>query len=71
MSIQTLSKREESASLLLKWLNENQAPVSLQELETRFGSQKKLSHRALKEIAWKLVEEGKIKFTSSWELEVC
>lgn len=71
MSINTLPQTEQTASWLLKRLQEHQTPMSLQELEARFGSQKGLSHRTLKETAWKLVEEGKIKFTSSWDLELC
>jgi hypothetical protein len=73
MSIQTLSKSqtEQIASWLLKRLQDQQTPISFQELEVPFAVQKGLSNRALKETAWKLVEEGKIKFTSSWDLEIC
>jgi hypothetical protein len=70
MSIQTLSQTEQTASWLLKRLQEHQTPMSLQELESRFAAQG-FSHRTLKETAWKLVEEGKIQFTSSWDLEIC
>jgi pantoate kinase len=71
MSIQTLSQTEQIASWLLKRLQKQQTPISFQELEADFAVQKGLSNRALKEVAWKLVEEGKIKFTSSWDLEIC
>jgi pantoate kinase len=71
MSIQTLSQTEQTASWLLKRLQEHQTPLSFQELEARFADQKGLSNRALKETAWKLVEEGKIQFTASWDLEIC
>ena len=71
MTTQILSQTEQNASLLLKWLKEHQTPVSLQVLEVSLNSQTGLSQRTLKETAWKLVEEGKVKFTSSWELEIC
>ena len=71
MTTQTLSQTEQTASLLLKWLKEHQNPVSLQILEVGLNSQTGLSHRAVKEITWKLVEEGKVKFTSDWKLEIC
>jgi hypothetical protein len=70
MSIKTLSPTEQTASWLLQRLEEHQTPMSFQELESGFATQKGLSNRILKETAWKLVEEGKIKFTSSWDLEV-
>ncbi|VEP15478.1 conserved hypothetical protein [Hyella patelloides LEGE 07179] len=72
MSIDTLPQQaEQTTSWLLKRLHEHQTPMSLQELEARFADQQGLSHRTLKETAWKLVEEGKIQFTSSWDLEIC
>lgn len=71
MSVDILPQTEQTASWLLKRLQEHQTPMSLQELETRFASQQGFSHRTLKETAWKLVEEGKIQFTSSWDLEIC
>ena len=55
--------------LLLSELKEHQTPMSLQELEFDLGGQK-LSHRSLKEAAWQLVEEGKVKFNTTWDLEV-
>jgi hypothetical protein len=70
MSIKTLSPTEQTAYWLLTRLKEHQSPMSFQELESGFAAQKGLSNRALKETIWKLVEEGKIKFTSSWDLEV-
>ena len=55
--------------LLLAKLKEHQTPMSLQELEFDLGVEK-LSHRSLKEAAWQLVEEGKIEFNTTWDLEV-
>ena len=55
--------------LLLAKLKEHQTPISLQELEFDLGGEK-LSHRSLKEAAWQLVEEGKIEFNTTWDLEV-
>ena len=55
--------------LLLAKLKEHQTPMSLQELEFDLGGEK-LSHRSLKEAAWQLVEEGKIEFNTTWDLEV-
>ena len=55
--------------LLLTELKEHQTPMNLQELEFDLGGQK-LSHRSLKEAAWQLVEEGKVKFNTTWDLEV-
>ena len=55
--------------LLLTELKEHQTPMSLQELEFDLGGEK-LSHRSLKEAAWQLVEEGKVKFNTTWDLEV-
>lgn len=71
MSVDTLPQTEPISSWLLKRLREHQTPMSLQELETRLVSKEGFSHRTLKETAWKLVEEGKIRFTSSWDLEIC
>jgi hypothetical protein len=71
MSLKMRSQTEQTASWLLNRLQEHQSPMSFQELEACFTTQKGLSNRALKETAWKLVEEGKIQFTSSWDLEIC
>lgn len=71
MSVETLLQTESTASWLLKRLQEHQTPIGLQELEARFADKQGFSHRTLKETAWKLVEEGKIKFTSNWDLEIC
>ena len=60
----------EIAACLYRSLQENQTPMSLQELETCLTTRQKLSYRILKETAWKLVEEGKIQFTSNWDLEI-
>ena len=55
--------------LLLTELKEHQTPMSLQELEFDLDGEK-LSHRSLKEAAWQLVEEGKVKFNTTWDLEI-
>lgn len=70
MSIDTLPEVQQTESWLLAKLEEHQSPMSLQELETCFSNQYGFSHRTLKETAWKLAEEGKINFTSSWDLEI-
>ena len=72
MSIDILSTLEQDQipSLLLKRLQKQQTPMSFQELESRLSSQEKISPRRLREAAWKLVEEGKIRFNSNWDLEV-
>jgi hypothetical protein len=44
--------------------------MSLQELGINLSEETKLSHRTLKEAAWRLVEEGKAKFNSTWDLEI-
>jgi hypothetical protein len=62
---------ETTEDLLLNQLKEHQAPMSLQELEAKLSKDGKLSHRTLKEAAWRLVEEGKAQFTASWDLEIC
>ena len=59
---------EQARHLLLIEL-QNQTPVSLQQLELKSGGDR-LSHRSLKEAAWRLVEEGKAKFNSTWDLEI-
>ena len=72
MSIDILPALEQDqiASLLLQKLKKQQTPMGFQELESRFSSQEKMSPRKLREAAWKLVEEGKIKFNANWDLEV-
>jgi len=61
-------QQAEARHLLLTEL-QNQTPVSLQQLELKSGDSQ-LSHRSLKEAAWRLVEEGKAKFNSTWDLEI-
>ncbi len=72
MSIDILSTLEQDQipSLLFEKLQKQQTPMSFQELESRLSSQEKISPRRLREAAWKLVEEGKIRFNSNWDLEV-
>ncbi len=69
MKLSSVEQAEQAKHLLLTRLQENQTPMSLQDLETNLGSEQDLSHRTLKEAAWKLVEEGKAQFTSTWDLE--
>ena len=61
---------EQARELVLTKLKEHQTPMSLQELEINLGSENSVSHRTLKEAAWGLVEEGKVKFNSTWNLEI-
>lgn len=70
MKSSSVEQAEITKYLLLSELREHQTPMSLQELENNLGKEKTLSHRNLKEAAWRLVEEGKIQFTSSWDLEI-
>lgn len=61
---------EQTRDLVLAELKEHKTPMSLQELGSNLGVEAKLSHRTLKEAAWRLVEEGKAKFNSTWDLEI-
>ncbi len=69
MKLSSVEQAEKTKHLLLIRLKENRSPMSLQDLETNLSTEKDLSHRILKEAAWKLVEEGKAQFTSTWDLE--
>ena len=69
MKSSSVEQVQQVRHLLLSELKEHQTPMSLQELKFDLGGEK-LSHRSLKEAAWQLVEEGKIKFNSTWDLEV-
>ncbi len=69
MKLSSVEQAEKTKHLLLTQLKENQTPMSLQDLESNLSTEKGLSHRILKEAAWKLVEEGKAQFTSTWDLE--
>ena len=69
MKSSSVEQVQQARHLLLAELKERQAPMSLQELGFNLGDDK-LSHRTLKEAAWGLVEEGKVKFNSTWDLEV-
>ncbi|MEL6911907.1 MAG: hypothetical protein AAFR62_15825 [Cyanobacteria bacterium J06629_2] len=68
MKSSSVQQAEQARELLLHQLKERQTPISLQELGIRSGDS--LSHRSLKEAAWRLVEEGKAKFNSTWDLEI-
>ena len=70
MNASAATQTEKTQHLLLNHLKAKQAPMSLQELEANLNSDLTLSHRTVKEAAWKLVEEGKAQFTSSWDLEL-
>lgn len=61
---------EQARDMVLAELKEHQTPMSLQELGLNLKGEKRLSHRTLKEAAWGLVEEGKAKFNSTWDLEI-
>ena len=66
----SLEQAEQARNLLLTELKEHQTPMSLQELGLSLRGETKLSHRTLKEAAWRLVEEGKAQFNSTWDLEI-
>lgn len=68
MKSSSVEQVQQVRHLLLAELQEHRTPISLQELEFDLGGEK-LSHRTLKEAAWHLVEEGKVKFNSTWDLE--
>ncbi len=70
MKLSSVEQAEQARSLLLTQLKKHQTPMSLQDLGLNLGGQSKLSHRTLKEAAWRLVEEGKAKFNSTWDLEI-
>ena len=70
MTLSSVKQAEQARQQLLAQLQEHQTPMSLQELELNWGGQSKVSHRTLKEAAWRLVEEGKAKFNSMWNLEI-
>ncbi len=70
MNASAATQTEKTQHLLLNHLKAKQAPMSLQELEANLSRDLTLSHRTVKEAAWKLVEEGKAQFTSSWDLEL-
>lgn len=70
MKLSSVKQAEQAKYILLNELQEHQTPMSLQELTINLGGSTKLSHRTLKEAAWRLVEEGKAKFNSTWDLEI-
>ena len=69
MKLSSVEQAEQARNLLLKELHEHHVPISLQELELK-SANNQLSHRSLKEAAWRLVEEGKVQFNSTWDLEI-
>ncbi|NJK54885.1 MAG: hypothetical protein HC939_02390 [Pleurocapsa sp. SU_5_0] len=68
MKLSFVEQAEQARNLLLTEL-QHQVPISLQELELK-SVDNQLSHRSLKEAAWRLVEEGKAQFNSTWDLEI-
>ncbi|MEL6579971.1 MAG: hypothetical protein AAFQ14_09465 [Cyanobacteria bacterium J06621_12] len=68
MKSSSVQQAKQARDLLLNQLRERQTPISLQELGIK--SADSLSHRSLKEAAWRLVEEGKAQFNSTWDLEI-
>jgi hypothetical protein len=69
MKLSSVEQAEQARNLLLSELQEHQIPISLQTLELK-SADNQLSHRSLKEAAWRLVEEGKAQFNSTWDLEI-
>ena len=70
MKRSAVERVEQTGDLVLDRLKQHQAPMSLQELGSSLGVEANFSHRTLKEAAWRLVEEGKVKFNSTWDLEI-
>ena len=70
MKQSSVEQAEQTRHLLLAKLREHQTPMSLQELGVDLSGETKLSQRTLKEAAWQLVEQGKAKFNSTWDLEI-
>lgn len=70
MKLSAVEQVEQARDLVLAELTAHQTAMSLQELGSNLGKEAKLSHRTLKEAAWRLVEEGKARFNSTWDLEI-
>ena len=70
MKLSAVEQVEQTKGLVLAELQEHQMPISLANLGLSLGVEAKLSHRTLKEAVWLLVEEGKAKFNSTWDLEI-
>lgn len=70
MKLSSVIQADQARDLLLAELEASQTPLSLQKLGLNLGGQSQVSHRTLKEAAWRLVEEGKAKFNSTWDLEI-
>ena len=69
MKLSAVEQVEQARDLVLTELREHRTPMSLQELGINLKGEK-LSNRTVKEAAWGLVEEGKVKFNSTWNLEI-
>lgn len=61
----SMSPEEETVLQIL----ESSTPKSVKEIAKILSIESSNPERLAKEIAWKLVEEGKAKFNSNWELE--
>ncbi len=70
MNSSAVELTEATKNLLLIQLQEHRTPMSLEQLEAQIACRNSLSHRVLKEAAWKLVEEGKAQFNTTWDLEI-
>ncbi len=70
MKPHTTAQTQQTKKLLLTQLTKHQAPMSLQELKAKITIDNNFSSRSFKEAAWELVEEGKVHFTCSWDLEI-
>ena len=68
MKSSSAEQAQQARDLLLNKL-QTRNPVSIQKLELT-DLDRNLSHRSVKEAAWKLVEEGKAQFNSTWDLEI-
>ena len=70
MKLSAVEQVEQTGDLVLAQLKKHQTPMSLEQLGSNLGVKTELSHRNLKEAAWRLVEEGKVRFNSTWDLEI-
>ena len=70
MNISSVEQAELAKDHLIAQLQARQTPMSLKELGLTASSKSELSNRTLKEAAWRLVEEGRAKFNSTWDLEI-
>lgn len=71
MVILSVKQTKQVKRLLIDRLKESETAMSLQELESKLDLEENSSSRCIKEAAWELVEEGKVQFNSTWDLEMC